>query len=140
MAGSNCYIFDFLVPFVPRYFPFAQLFDILTLLKLPLFCINTLLATMKFLSALAIAAALHTQAIILSSAQSSGTNDLAPPSLPSPKPPVEFALTLQRDASEVKGLSIPHVGGSFWGFSIDMLAINELGTPMINLFGVISED
>lgn len=81
---------------------------------------------MKFLSTVALATALHLQASTLALAQTSAPAELVPPPLPSPKPHVEFDLTLQRDASAVKGLSIPHVGGGFWGFSIEMSAISDL--------------
>lgn len=52
--------------------------------------------------------------------------ELLPPALPSPKPSVAFTLNLQRDAAGVNGLSIPHVGVGFWGFSIEMSVINQV--------------
>jgi len=52
--------------------------------------------------------------------------ELIPPALPSPKPAVAFTLNLQRDAAAVNGLSIPHVGVGFWGFSIEMSVINQV--------------
>ena len=51
---------------------------------------------------------------------------LVPPAIPSPAPANSFALTLQQDAAVVAGLSIPHVGGCFWGFSIEMSVISKV--------------
>ncbi|TFK33321.1 hypothetical protein BDQ12DRAFT_727857 [Crucibulum laeve] len=33
---------------------------------------------------------------------------------------------MPRDTTAVTGLSIPHVGGAFWGFSIEMSIINQV--------------
>jgi len=51
---------------------------------------------------------------------------LLPPAIPNPAPSNSFTLTLQQDASVVSGLSIPHVGGCFWGFSIEMSVISQV--------------
>ena len=51
---------------------------------------------------------------------------LVPPPIPNPAPPNAFTLTLQQDAAAVNGLSIPHVGGAFWGFSIEMSVIGQV--------------
>ena len=51
---------------------------------------------------------------------------LIPPTIPVPPPANSFTLTLQQDAAVVGGLSIPHVGGSFWGFSIEMSVISQV--------------
>lgn len=51
---------------------------------------------------------------------------LVPPAIPNPAPANAFTLTLQQSSSAVNGLSIPHVGGSFWGFSIEMSVISQV--------------
>jgi len=51
---------------------------------------------------------------------------LAPPPVPNPPPPRQFSLTLQHDAAAVPGLSIPHIGTSFFGFSIEMSVISQV--------------
>ena len=51
---------------------------------------------------------------------------LAPPSISNPAPGNAFALTLQQDAAVVSGLSMVHVGGCFWGFSIEMSVISQV--------------
>jgi hypothetical protein len=51
---------------------------------------------------------------------------LVPPAIPNPPPSNTFMLTLQNDATSVNGLSIPHVGSSFWGFSIEMSVIGQV--------------
>ena len=51
---------------------------------------------------------------------------LIPPAIPNPAPPSSFTLTLQHDAAVVDGLSIPHSGGCFWGFSIEMSVISQV--------------
>ena len=51
---------------------------------------------------------------------------LVPPSIPDPPPPTTFTLSLQKDAAAVNGLSIPHIGGGFWGFSIEMSVIGQV--------------
>ena len=69
---------------------------------------------------------------------------LTPPSIPKPAPTNAFALTLQQDAAVVGGLSIPHVGGCFWGFSIEMSVIsqvrksNSLSLTYVYLFFLIT--
>jgi hypothetical protein len=37
-----------------------------------------------------------------------------------------YTLNLQRDAAATTGLSVPHVGAGFWGFSIEMSVINQV--------------
>ena len=51
---------------------------------------------------------------------------LIPPPIPNPAPASFFSLILQQDAAVVDGLSIPHVGGCFWGFSIEMSVISQV--------------
>ena len=51
---------------------------------------------------------------------------LTPPAIPNPAPSNSFSLFLQQDASAVDGLSIPHVGVCFWGFSIEMSVISQV--------------
>ena len=51
---------------------------------------------------------------------------LIPPPIPNPAPASSFSLILQQDAAVVDGLSIPHVGGCFWGFSIEMSVISQV--------------
>ena len=60
---------------------------------------------------------------------------LVPPVIPSPPPANTFTLTLQQTAPAVTGLSIPHVGGSFWGFSIEMSVISQVrkSNPLLDL-------
>ena len=52
---------------------------------------------------------------------------LIPPALPQPLPATTFTLELPRDASQMQGLSIPHVGGGFYGFSIEMSVLSQIG-------------
>lgn len=51
---------------------------------------------------------------------------LTPPPVPNPAPARQFTLTLQHDATAVNGLSIPHVGPSFFGFSIEMSVVSQV--------------
>lgn len=51
---------------------------------------------------------------------------LVPPAIPDPAPANDFTLTLQQNANIVTGLSIPHVGASFWGFSIEMSVVSQV--------------
>jgi hypothetical protein len=51
---------------------------------------------------------------------------LLPPTIPIPPPSNVFTLTLQQNAANVSGLSIPHVGGCLWGFSIEMSVISQV--------------
>jgi hypothetical protein len=51
---------------------------------------------------------------------------LYPPAISNPAPPNAFTLTLQKDAAVVSGLSIAHVGGCLWGFSIEMSVISQV--------------
>ncbi|KAF8800345.1 glycoside hydrolase family 79 protein [Phlegmacium glaucopus] len=72
---------------------------------------------------------------------------LVPPPIPSPPPPNAFTLTLSKDAGAVNGLSIPHVGPSFWGFSIEMSVIGQvlgknssfITVPFLNLMANLQE-
>ncbi|KAF8949995.1 glycoside hydrolase family 79 protein [Flammula alnicola] len=72
---------------------------------------------------------------------------LQPPAIPSPKPATAYTLQLQRDATGVNGLSIPHVGVGFWGFSIEMSVISQvlgknsslLQVPFLNLMANLQE-
>ncbi|KAF4612358.1 hypothetical protein D9613_003768 [Agrocybe pediades] len=72
---------------------------------------------------------------------------LTPPEVPNPAPATAYTLSLQRDAAAVAGLSIPHVGGSFWGFSVEMSVINQvlgrnssfLMVPFLNLMANLQE-
>ena len=52
--------------------------------------------------------------------------ELTPPAIPVPPPPTAYTLAVQRDAAAVPGLSIPHVGGGFLGFSVEMSVINHV--------------
>ena len=60
---------------------------------------------------------------------------LVPPAIPSPAPANVFALTLQQDAAFVSELSMAHVGGCFWGFSIEMSVISQVrkSNPLLDL-------
>ena len=52
--------------------------------------------------------------------------ELTPPALPSPNPGANaYTLSLEKSAASVQGLSIPHVGGGFWGFSIEMSGVSQ---------------
>ncbi|EAU87916.1 hypothetical protein CC1G_01563 [Coprinopsis cinerea okayama7 len=59
----------------------------------------------------------------------------------------DFTLQLTRDASAVPGISIPHVGSAFYGFSIEMSVINQvlgrnssfLNVPFLNLLANLEE-
>jgi hypothetical protein len=52
---------------------------------------------------------------------------LQPPAPPSPNPgAAAYTMSLQRSAAAVPGLSIPHVGAGFWGFSIEMSVISQV--------------
>ncbi len=64
------------------------------------------------------------------------TTVLTPPAIPVPPPPTAYTLTVQRDAAAVPGLSIPHVGGGFFGFSVEMSVINQVREyPSISVVG-----
>ncbi|KDR78213.1 hypothetical protein GALMADRAFT_94783 [Galerina marginata CBS 339.88] len=73
--------------------------------------------------------------------------ELTPPPIPSPPPVAAYTLSLQRDAAAVNGLSIPHVGPGFWGFSIEMSVISQvlgknsslLQVPFLNLMANLQE-
>ncbi|KAJ3506310.1 hypothetical protein NLJ89_g6943 [Agrocybe chaxingu] len=72
---------------------------------------------------------------------------LNPPALPNPLPATTYELPLQRDAAAASGISIPHVGGGFWGFSIEMSVISQvlgknsslLQVPFLNLMANLQE-
>ncbi|KJA24885.1 glycoside hydrolase family 79 protein [Hypholoma sublateritium FD-334 SS-4] len=72
---------------------------------------------------------------------------LIPPAIPIPPPATAYTLPVQRDAAAVQGLSIPHVGGGFFGFSVEMSVINQvlgknsslLQVPFLNLMANIQE-
>ena len=59
---------------------------------------------------------------------------LLPPAIPNPAPANAFSLILQQDAAVVGGLSIPHVGGCLWGFSIEMSVISQVRKSKFFLF------
>ena len=54
------------------------------------------------------------------------TTRLIPPAIHNPPPSSDFTLTLERDAAVVSGLSMAHVQGCFWGFSIEMSVISQV--------------
>ena len=54
------------------------------------------------------------------------TTRLTPPAIHNPPPSSDFTLTLEQDAAVVSGLSMPHVEGCFWGFSIEMSVISQV--------------
>ena len=62
--------------------------------------------------------------------------ELVPPAIPDPPPPLAYTLNLQRDAAAVTGLSVPHVGAGFWGFSIEMSVISQVCAFSIVHFSV----
>ncbi|KAF5334902.1 hypothetical protein D9611_009930 [Ephemerocybe angulata] len=72
---------------------------------------------------------------------------LNPPPIPNPPLPTAFPLALQRDVASTPGLSTPHVGGGFFGFSIEMSVINQvlgknsthLYVPFLNLLSNLAE-
>ncbi|KAF9529902.1 glycoside hydrolase family 79 protein [Crepidotus variabilis] len=51
---------------------------------------------------------------------------LTPPTISNPPPTSHYTVNLVRDANTVSGLSIPHVGPSFWGFSIEMSVVSQV--------------
>ena len=51
---------------------------------------------------------------------------LTPPAPPQP-PSTEFGLELRERAGDVPGLSIPHSGCAFLGFSIEMSVVDQVG-------------
>ncbi|KAH9476803.1 Beta-glucuronidase [Psilocybe cubensis] len=73
--------------------------------------------------------------------------ELIPPPIPQPPPAPAYTLNLERNAAAVPGLSMPHVGGSFWGFSIEMSVISQvlgknssfLAVPFLNLMANLQE-
>lgn len=75
------------------------------------------------------------------------TTRLVPPAIPNPPPSNTFTLTLQNQAAAVNGLSLPHVGSGFWGFSIEMSVIGQvlgknssfISVPFLNLMANLQE-
>ncbi|KAF8154266.1 glycoside hydrolase family 79 protein [Crassisporium funariophilum] len=74
---------------------------------------------------------------------------LIPPPVPVPPPARAYTLSLPRDAASMPGLSVPHVGPSFWGFSIEMSVISQvlgrnshssyIQVPWLNLMANLQE-
>ncbi|KAF8995400.1 glycoside hydrolase family 79 protein [Cyathus striatus] len=72
---------------------------------------------------------------------------LIPPPIPDPAPATSYTIEVQRDAVNVPRLSVPHTGGAFWGFSIEMSVINQvlgknstfLQVPFLNLMANLVE-
>jgi len=52
--------------------------------------------------------------------------ELIPPAIPNPPPASAYTLNLVQDANSVNGLSIAHVGGAFWGFSLEMSIVTQV--------------
>ncbi|PPR01293.1 hypothetical protein CVT24_006368 [Panaeolus cyanescens] len=75
------------------------------------------------------------------------STQLIPPQLPDPPPALSYALNTARNAASVNGLSLPHVGPSFWGFSIEMSVLTQvlgknssfIGVPFLNLIANLQE-
>jgi len=59
---------------------------------------------------------------------------LIPPALPAPMPATTFTIELPREATTAQQLSIPHTGGAFYGFSIEMSVLNQVGTNLLSNF------
>jgi len=57
---------------------------------------------------------------------------LVPPPLPQPMPATAFTLELPVAATGMQGLSIPHVGGGFYGFSIEMSVLSQVGASVVH--------
>ncbi|KAF6743283.1 glycoside hydrolase family 79 protein [Ephemerocybe angulata] len=74
------------------------------------------------------------------------TTVLTPPSPPNP-PITQLTFAIPRDAASMPGLSIPHTGSAFFGFSVEMSVITQiLGknsthifVPFLNLMSNIQE-
>ncbi|TFK36155.1 glycoside hydrolase family 79 protein [Crucibulum laeve] len=72
---------------------------------------------------------------------------LRPPPIPSPPPANMFTVQLQREAANVQGLSMAHVGGAFFGFSLEMSVVNQvlgknsslIQVPFLNLMANLQE-
>ncbi|KAH9476802.1 Beta-glucuronidase [Psilocybe cubensis] len=72
---------------------------------------------------------------------------LVPPAIVEPAPANAYTLTLQDNAAAVDGLSIPHVGPGFWGFSLEMSVLNQvlgknsslIQVPFLNLMSNLIE-
>lgn len=53
--------------------------------------------------------------------------ELIPPAVPVDNPGLPaYTLSLEQNAAAVVNLSIPHVGGGFWGFSIEMSVVSQI--------------
>ncbi|KAF9051565.1 glycoside hydrolase family 79 protein [Panaeolus papilionaceus] len=73
--------------------------------------------------------------------------ELVPPPVPNPPPGLSFTMNLERNAAAVSGLSIPHVGPAFWGFSVEMSVLTQvlgknsshIGVPFLNLIANLQE-
>jgi hypothetical protein len=62
---------------------------------------------------------------------------LVPPAIPNPPPASDFTLTLEQNAAVVTGLSMPHVGAAFWGFSIEMSVLSQVRESSILLLYLV---
>ncbi|TFK29209.1 hypothetical protein FA15DRAFT_664535 [Coprinopsis marcescibilis] len=75
------------------------------------------------------------------------STQLQVPALPVEAITNAFTMQLAKDAAVVSGLSIPHVGAGFFGFSIEMSVINQvlgknssfINVPFLNLMANIAE-
>jgi len=78
----------------------------------------------------------NTAAIAVKTLPAHSKAELVPPPIPNPPPPLAYTLNLQRDAAAVTGLSVPHVGAGFWGFSIEMSVISQVCAFSVLRFSV----
>ncbi|OCH87689.1 glycoside hydrolase family 79 protein [Obba rivulosa] len=70
---------------------------------------------------------------------------LNPPPIPSPPPATQFGITVQNNAANVVGMSIP-LNGNFYGFSIEMSVVTQvlglnasfLQVPFLNLMSQLA--
>jgi len=58
---------------------------------------------------------------------------LIPPALPQPMPATTYTLELPLAATGMQGLSAPHVGGGFYGFSIEMSVLSQVGASCLTI-------
>ena len=58
------------------------------------------------------------------------TVTLQAPAIPTPAPATEFTLSLQQSSDQVQGLSIAQAG-TFYGFSIEMSVVKQVGTSRL---------
>jgi len=79
----------------------------------------------------------NTAAVAVKTAPAHSKAELVPPPIPNPPPPFAYTLNLQRDAAAVTGLSVPHVGAGFWGFSIEMSVISQVCAFSVPRFFVV---